>query len=91
MSENVSDAARRHIGQHCEDAPVLSGPGTDDETKVCAVCGRVGVRGFTLRQYDQLESTPVYGPTLAARYVVCTREPSCRRRREQGYDEEGHE
>lgn len=56
----------------------LKGPGTDATTKVCAQCGRIGSRGFTVEPAGTL----VLGDTAypIGEFVTCTSTAACRRR-----------
>lgn len=56
----------------------LNGPGTDATTKVCALCGRIGSRGFTVEPAGML----MLGDTtyLIGESVTCTNKAACRKR-----------
>lgn len=53
----------------------LNGPGTDATTKVCALCGRIGVRRFTTMKFAYPEERVA---------TVCSNREACRRKWPQG-------
>lgn len=56
----------------------LKGPGTDAATKVCAQCGRIGVRGYTVWP---AEAITIGGRTHpVGEMIVCTNQTACLRR-----------
>ena len=60
----------------------LNGPGTDATTKVCALCGRIGVRRFRLKQVPYLGTQQTM--------TVCSDPEACRRRwpQDEGTDDD---
>jgi hypothetical protein len=60
----------------------ISGRGADADTKICALCGRVGVRRF------KVQTTALVQLDYQRSMIVCTDEKACRKRWKDAEGEE---
>lgn len=57
----------------------ISGPGADADTKICAQCGRVGVRGFMVLPAGSV-TLPGGAVQQLGAIILCANKTACRSR-----------